>query len=191
MTPIRKTQQQRLQRAQARKRTLRKVAGIFLLLAGAVWGLQQLPWQMWLAALQPAPASPEAVSAPQQVQLSSDKAQKVPEQRPVQFTFYETLPKMAVKVDVDPLPVRLEQPVVIVAGTFREAAAAQRELARLQQRGFEQIGIRVFENGGHKLYQLRSHPLDNKLDVIKLKNRLQKAGARVLVVKLPKSEAQN
>ena len=184
MTPIRKTQQVRLQRAQARRRALLKWGGMGLLLVGALWGMSLLPWTVFYSEEEPADTS-----AP--IQLPEHEAVQQESPSAMAFSFYESLPKMAVEVDVEPLPVHLAQPVVLVAGTFGRIELAQKELQRLKQKGFYQLQIRVFEKAGRVLYQLRSSPLDNKLDVIRLRNQLKKAGAQVLVVKLPPSvEAQ-
>lgn len=98
------------------------------------------------------------------------------------FSFYKTLPREQVEVDAKPLPVKLAQPVVIVAGTFLSAARAKKELDRLVRQGFR-LTIVERKVKGRSLYQLRTPPLDNKLDVNLLRNRLIQAGARVMVVK--------
>ncbi len=184
MTPIRKTQQVRLQRAQARRRALLKWGGVGLLLAGVLWGMSFLPWALFSSEKEPADTSAS-------IQLPEHEAVQQESTSAMAFSFYESLPKMAVKVDVEPLPVHLAQPVVLVAGTFGRMEAAQKELQRLARKGFDQLQIRVFEKAGRVLYQLRSSPLDNKLDVIRLRNQLKKAGAQVLVVKLsPAVDAQ-
>uniref|UniRef100_UPI0025DB0B98 SPOR domain-containing protein n=1 Tax=Sulfurivirga sp. TaxID=2614236 RepID=UPI0025DB0B98 len=104
-----------------------------------------------------------------------------------QFSFYRDLPNMTVEVDARPLPVRLEQPRRVLAGTFRRREQAEKELARLHRLGFEQLQLASFKKNGVTYYQLRTPPLDNRLKVNLLRNRLQKAGARVLVVRVPRA----
>ncbi len=99
------------------------------------------------------------------------------------FQFYEALPRARLEVDAQPLPVKLAQPVRIIAGTFSSHVRAQRELQRLQQRGFSLTLVTVRKRE-RTLYQLRSAPLHDRLALIRLRNRLQKAGARVLVVRV-------
>lgn len=125
----------------------------------------------------PVPQSAAAVKQPEVKAPQPENAENLPD-----FSFYTSLPREEVQVDAKPLPIKLEQPVVIVAGTFRNEARAQQERVRLARQGFE-LRIVSRQVNGRTLYQLRTAPLDNKLDVNLLRNRLSQAGARVLVVK--------
>ncbi len=100
------------------------------------------------------------------------------------FQFYEALPRAEVEVEAAPLPVKLTQPVQVLAGTFTDRQRALREQARLKRQGFDLTMVPV-QRKGRTLYQLRSAVIDNRLDMIRLRNGLQKAGARVLVIRVP------
>jgi hypothetical protein len=133
-------------------------------------------------------------SAAKAVHPSKDKALPKPQQSRqsgsvvADFNFYQTLPKMQLEVYAQPLPVKLSQPVRILAGTFTTYERAMRERDRLKKLGFDLQLVRLQRNG-RQLYQLRSTEISDRLALIRMRNRLQKAGARVLVVRL-KAQSQ-
>ncbi len=189
---VRQSQQQHL--AQARQRRLWIMGGVGLSLAfvagyfvashflhgqsrasqGSPTVFQQ---QRTVQTAEPKKQVAAAVKLPEASAPKPEKAAGVSE-----FSFYRTLPREKVLVEAKPLPVRLEQPVVIVAGTFGSVARAQQEQARLARLGFK-LNVVSRQVKGRTLYQLRTALMDNKLDVNLLRNRLVEAGARVLVVK--------
>lgn len=194
---VRQSQQQR--RMQARQRRLWLVGGIGLSLAfvaGYFVASHFLHGQS--RASQPSPTVFR--NAPSHSKVTSTAAVKSPQDKgPVlkkapgvsEFSFYNTLPREQVQVDAKPLPVKLKRPVVIVAGTFSSAARAHKEQQRLARQGFA-LRMVTRQVKGRTLYQLRTAPMDNKLAVNLLRNRLIKAGARVLVVQTkPSDEVQS
>ncbi|SIN73386.1 Sporulation related domain-containing protein [Sulfurivirga caldicuralii] len=194
---VRQSQQQRM--TQARQRRLWIAGGIGLSLAfvagyfvashflhGHSRASQSSPTVFQQAAAQKeAGLTSQSAAAVKQPQVEAPQPEKA--EGMSEFSFYTSLPREKVQVDAKPLPIRLEQPVVIVAGTFRSQERAQKELARLARQGFK-LRIVPRQVNGRTLYQLRTAPLDNKLDVNLLRNRLAQAGARVLVVKTRSAE---
>lgn len=134
---------------------------------------------------QPKPTE-EAVKS-EAVQAALVSKQKPMASEPT-FQFYEALPHARVEVDAQPLPVKLERPVHILAGTFTDQKRAQQEQARLKRLGYA-LKVVPVQRKGRTLYQLRSAVIHDRLEMIRLRNGLQKAGARVLVVRLaPQSQ---
>jgi len=196
---VRQSQQQRLAQARQRRLWLAGGAGLSLaFVAGYFVAGHFLHGQSRVS--QPSPTvfqqqqAESAEESGRQVRTVANQPRgEAPEKGDgiSEFSFYHTLPHERVQVDARPLPVKLEQPVVIVAGTFMSEERARREQQRLARLGFD-LKVRVRQVKGRTLYQLRTSPLDNKLDVNLLRNRLAQAGARVLVVKArPAAEAQS
>ncbi len=189
--PLRQSQQRQLEA----QRQLRRRIGLAVLLTLGLTGfgvwLGQQDFSRWLPEKTETAAAPAArTSATSATAVRQQTAQAPERDTPEeidQFSFYRDLPHMTVEVDARPLPVRLEQPRRVLAGTFRRREQAERELARLRRLGFDRLQLASFQKNGVTYYQLRTPPLDNRLEVNLLRNRLQKAGARVLVVRVPKA----
>jgi len=131
--------------------------------------------------------SAESVDNPETGQ-SASVSEPEPAAATPSFQFYRALPHARVEVDAQPLPVKLERPVQIVAGTFTDPSRAQKEQARLRRFGY-QLQVVAVPRQGRTLYQLRTAVIHDRLEMIRLRNGLQKAGARVLVVQLrPQSQ---
>ncbi len=189
--PLRQSQQRQLEAQRQLRRRIGLAVLVTLVLTGiGVW-LGQQDFSRWLPEKTEAAAAPAAPMSATSTNAVRQQTAQVPERDTPeeidQFSFYRDLPNMTVEVDARPLPVRLEQPRRVLAGTFRRREQAEKELARLHRLGFEQLQLASFKKNGVTYYQLRTPPLDNRLKVNLLRNRLQKAGARVLVVRVPRA----
>ena len=189
--PLRQSQQRQLEAQRQLRRRIGLAVLVTLVLTGiGVW-LSQQDFSRWLPEKTEAAAAPAAPMSATSTNAVRQQTAQAPERETPeeidQFSFYRDLPSMTVEVDARPLPVRLEQPRRVLAGTFRRRELAEKELARLRRLGFERLQLASFKKNGVTYYQLRTPPLDNRLKVNLLRNRLQKAGARVLVVRVPRA----
>ncbi|WP_294946498.1 SPOR domain-containing protein [Sulfurivirga sp.] len=189
--PLRQSQQRQLEAQRQLRRRIGLAVLVTLVLTGiGVW-LSQQDFSRWLPEKTEAAAAPAAPMSATSTNAVRQQTAQAPERETPeeidQFSFYRDLPSMTVEVDARPLPVRLEQPRRVLAGTFRRRELAEKELARLRRLGFERLQLASFKKNGVTYYQLRTPPLDNRLKVNLRRNRLQKAGARVLVVRVPRA----
>lgn len=113
---------------------------------------------------------------------------KVPEPAKVglNFSFYTELPQMEVVVDVEPLPIKLPEPMWIQAGSFRELAQAQREQQRLSAEGRAML-ISPIETQNGRFYRMMLGPFTDRLALNQQRNALRRLGADTRVVKAPAS----
>jgi cell division protein FtsN len=102
----------------------------------------------------------------------------------VNFSFYTELPMMEVVVDVEPLPIRLPDPIWIQAGSFRDLAQAQREQQRLSTED-RQMLISPIETQNGVFYRMMLGPFTDRLQLNQQRNALRRLGADTRIVKPP------
>ncbi|BBP44257.1 SPOR domain-containing protein [Thiosulfativibrio zosterae] len=101
--------------------------------------------------------------------------------QPLEYSFYHGLSETEVLVDAEPIPVTLPVPYYIQAGTFGSAEQAQKEKARLARMG-QAVEVSIYQ--GKKLYyRLRMGPFDDRLELNKKRNELNRLGVDTLLVK--------
>jgi len=130
--------------------------------------------------LQTKPVVVEAVKVPE---TSQDQAQSEKEPK---YSFYEGLGQMEVVVDAEPIPVVLEQPYYIQAGTFGSEAIAKQEQRRLAKLG-QKVEISVLTTKVRTYYRLRVGPYTDRLIMNKRRNELRQLGVDTLLLKAPKN----
>ena len=80
----------------------------------------------------------------------------------VKFTFYDELPKAAIELAAQPLPVRTKAPTYLRLAAFMQTKDANEERGRLAQKGFlAKITTRVAQNG-KMAYVLLMGPYDDQ-----------------------------
>lgn len=99
-----------------------------------------------------------------------------------QYTFYQGLSQTEVVVDAEPIPVKLENPYYIQAGTFGSEAVAKQEQARLERLG-QILQISVLHQKNRTYYRLRVGPFDDRLILNKRRNELRELGLDTLLIK--------
>ncbi|UQB42042.1 SPOR domain-containing protein [Thiomicrospira microaerophila] len=104
----------------------------------------------------------------------------------VNYSFYTELPRMEVVVDVEPLPIKLPEPMWIQAGSFRDLAQAQREQQRLSAEGRAML-ISPIETQNGRFYRMMLGPFTDRLALNQQRNALRRLGADTRVVKAPAS----
>lgn len=103
---------------------------------------------------------------------------------PTHYSFYTGLGKMKLVVDAKPLPVALEKPHYIQAGSFGSKKIAQRELARLQQNGVaKDLTLAEYKGSKQVYYRLLMGPFSNRLILNKRRNELRRYGVDTLLMK--------
>lgn len=135
--------------------------------------------QVVSAKLQPQPVVVEAVKLP------PDEHEHTSPQEEPKYSFYDGLGKMEVIVDAEPIPVALEQPYYIQAGTFGSEKVAQKEQKRLARLG-QQVQISSLTTKVRTYYRLRVGPFTDRLVMNKKRNELRQLGVDTLLIKVPK-----
>lgn len=94
---------------------------------------------------------------------------------PMTFTFYQELPRAAIHLAAQPLPVRTKSPVYLQVATIAILKEATAERHRLAQKGYlVQLSTQV--RNGHPVYVLRMGPYDDQRVINRLKVELQRLG---------------
>ena len=101
--------------------------------------------------------------------------------QPLEYSFYHGLSETEVLVDAEPIPVTLPVPYYIQAGTFGSAEQARKEQARLARMG-QEVEVSVYQ-GKRLYYRLRVGPFDDRLELNKKRNELNRLGVDTLLVK--------
>lgn len=130
--------------------------------------------------LEPEPVVVEEVEVKQDELL-------VDTQERTRFSFYEGLAKTEVVVDAIPIPIQLEQPYYIQAGTFSSEAVAQKEQARLKKLG-QDLDLSIYYGTKRIYFRLRVGPFSDRLKLNKKRNELRRLGLDTLLIKAPKSK---
>lgn len=130
--------------------------------------------------LQPKPVVVEAIKFEEDLAKSS-----VPDKP--SYSFYDGLGQMEVVVDAEPIPVALEQPYYIQAGTFGSEKVALSEQKRLLRLG-QEVAISVLKTKTRTYYRLRVGPYSDRLAMNKKRNELRQLGVDTLLLKAPKKE---
>jgi cell division septation protein DedD len=99
------------------------------------------------------------------------------------YRFYEDLPRLTTVTDVQPLPIQLEEPLWIQAGSFRHLEQAQREQRRLSTED-RVMQIAPIETANGKFYRIVIGPYTDRLKLNQHRNELRRFGADTRVVKL-------
>ncbi|WP_321325027.1 SPOR domain-containing protein [Thiomicrorhabdus sp.] len=133
------------------------------------------------AKLQPKPVVVEAVK------ITPDKPEQASTQEEPKYSFYDGLGQMEVVVDAEPIPVALEQPYYIQAGTFGSEEIAKKEQKRLARLG-QKVEISNLKTKVRTYYRLRVGPFTDRLVMNKRRNELRQLGVDTLLIKAPKVE---
>jgi hypothetical protein len=119
----------------------------------------------------PPPATAETLA---QIAPSAVESQP-PAPPPMTFTFYQELPRAAIHLAAQPLPVRTKAPVYLQVATIVQVKEATAERHRLAQKGYlVQMSTQV--RNGHPVYVLRMGPYDDQRVINRLKVELQRLG---------------
>ena len=95
---------------------------------------------------------------------------------------FNHLKDLEVVTNVEVLSVEMSHPHYLIAGSFRDERAAQRELKRLQVVE-PNLKIKASESRGRPVFYIKSQLFTDRLDMNKIRNRLRGAGAHVQVIK--------
>lgn len=118
------------------------------------------------------PLTPDAAVTPTE---HSTPAEAEPDPS-VNFTFYDELPKAAIHLTAQPLPVKTRAPMYLQLSSFTQQKDASEERSRLTQKGYlPKVTAQVAQNG-KPVYVVRMGPYEDQRDINRIKVELQKLG---------------
>ena len=122
-----------------------------------------------------------AATAPSFKALNSEP---LPE-KSVNFSFYTGLAKSEVRVDVEPISVKLDGRYFIQAGSFKHKERALKEQARIKKHGI-QLKVSSLKSPTRTTYRLITGPFEDRLIMNKKRNQLRRLGVDTQLFKVAK-----
>lgn len=138
----------------------------------------------------PAPiAQPAPASTPRPAPRAADSTPAPPQAEEERFEFYDMLPKSTVETPEvsayksTPKTAKLQSRILLQAGSFRNAADAERMRARLILAGLPNVVTSRTQGSNGVWYRVRTGPFDTRAAVNQATNKLYKLNIHPLEVR--------